>query len=186
MGDEPTGGLAVCSGNPNHAMYLNVHNELSTQAREHVGAMLNQALADEFALSAATRDYHWNVTGPQFHSLHQLFDEQYHEIDGWIEKLGERARVIGVVAQTSWTELISAPRFTPMRGADLSARSMLAALSALHDRMSATLRREANECAKEHGDSVTAELLNELSEYHESTCWLLGELLQDRERAQAS
>ncbi|HYP17683.1 MAG TPA: ferritin-like domain-containing protein, partial [Opitutus sp.] len=99
-----------------------MNNELSPEAREQVGSILNHALADEFALSAATRDYHWNVTGPHFRSLHELFDEQYHQIDALIEKLGERARVIGVVAQTGWTELINAPRFTPSRGADLSAR----------------------------------------------------------------
>ncbi len=167
-------------------MYLNVNNELSAEAREEVGTMLNHALADEFALSAATRDYHWNVTGPQFHSLHELFDEQYHEIDAWMEKLGERARVIGVVAQSSWTELINGPRFTPPRGADLNARSMMSALAGLHERLSAGLRRDARMCADNCHDGVTAELLNELAEYHESICWMLGELLQDRERAQAS
>ena len=164
-------------------MYLNVNNELSAGAREHVGTILSHALADEFALSAATRDYHWNVTGPQFHSLHELFDEQYHEIDAWMEKLGERARVIGVAAQSGWTELIKAPRFTPVRGADLSARSMMSALAGLHDRMSACLRADARACAGTFGDSVTAELLNELAEYHESISWMLGELLQDRAQA---
>lgn len=166
-------------------MYLNINNELAADAREHVGVMLNHALADEFALSAATRDYHWNVTGPHFRSLHELFDEQYHEIDDWIEKLGERARVLGVVPQTAWSELISAPRFTPTRGADLSARSMMTVLSELHDRMADRLRRDAEACAVDCGDHVTAELLKELVEYHETTSWVLGELLQDRERAQA-
>lgn len=166
-------------------MYLNLHNELSVDAREHVGAILNQALADEFALSAATRDYHWNVTGPHFRSLHELFDEQYHQLDAWIEKLGERARIIGVAAQTGWTDLISAPRFTPTRGADLSARSMMSVLADLHDRMTDRLRRDAEACSVDCGDAVTAELLKELVEYHETTSWVLGELLQDRDRAQA-
>ena len=166
-------------------MYLNLNNELSPQAREKVGSILNHALADEFALSAATRDYHWNVTGPHFRSLHELFDEQYHQIDNWIEKLGERARVLGVVTQTGWADLIQAPRFTPSRGADLTARSMMSVLNQLHDRMADRLRRDAEVCARECNDNITAELLGELVEYHETTSWVLSELLQDRERAQA-
>ncbi len=166
-------------------MYYNVNNELSAEARECVGSILNHALADEFALSAATRDYHWNVTGPHFRNLHELFDEQYHQIDDWIEKLGERARVLGVVTHTGWTDLIQAPRFTPTRGVDLSARSMLSVLRQLHDRMADRLRRDAEACAVDCGDPVTATLLRELVEYHETTSWVLGELLHDRERAQA-
>lgn len=166
-------------------MYINVNNELSVGSRERVGVILNHALADEFALSAATRDYHWNVTGPHFRSLHELFDEQYHQLDDWLEKLGERARVLGVGAQTGWTDLIHAPSFTPVRGTDLNARSMLSVLAELHNRLAAELRRAARDCADECGDPVTAELLDELVEYHDTTAWVLGELLQDRERAQA-
>ena len=167
------------------AMYLNVHNDITPEARERVGAMINQTLADEFALSAATRDYHWNVTGPYFRNLHELFDEQYHQIDSWIEKLGERARVLGIVAQTGWTDLINAPRFTPARGADLNARAMMSNLSELHTRMAGELRRDRRICSEQCADGVTAELLDELIEYHETTAWILGELLQDRDRAQA-
>lgn len=166
-------------------MYLKVNNELTPEARERVGDILNHALADEFALSAATRDYHWNVTGPHFRSLNELFDEQYHQIDGWIEKIGERARVLGIVAQSGWTELIRAPRFTPTRGADLNARRMMAVLIELHNRMVGRLRGDAEACAVECSDPVTADLLGELVEYHETTSWVLSELLDDRELAQA-
>ena len=69
-------------------MNPDTHNTPLTEARERLGQLLNHALADEFALSAVTRDYHWNVTGPQFRSLHEIFDEQYHQIDDWVDRIG--------------------------------------------------------------------------------------------------
>lgn len=166
-------------------MYQNAPTSLPADVREQVGSVLNHALADEFALSAAARDYHWNVTGPRSRSLTELFDQQYHQIDRWIEKIAERARTIGITAQTGWSELIQAPRFTPRRGADLDARTMMSSLAALHDAMVERLQQDADACVAEYGDPITAELLRELVEYHETTSWMLGELLEDRELAEA-
>lgn len=166
-------------------MNAHVTTPLSEAARDCVGRILNHALADEFALSSATRDYHWNVSGPHFRSLYELFDGQYRELDRWIERIAERARALGVTALSGWTELISSPRFTPRRGADLTASTMLAVLIELHDRMARQLAADAAQCAGEWGDSGTADLLRELLEYHETTAWVLGELLEDRELAQA-
>ena len=150
-----------------------------------MGQILNHVLADEFALAAATRDYHWNVTGPQFRSLQELFDEQYRQLDRWSERIGERVRALGMAAKTGWRELVQARRFRPAPGAGLSADQMMAALIALHEYLTAHLQRDSGECAEQLGDAVTAELLAELAEYHETTAWMLGELMNDRERAEA-
>jgi starvation-inducible DNA-binding protein len=158
---------------------------MSQDSRERVGSILNQALADEFALSAAARDYHWNVVGPQARSLYELFDEQYHQLDQWIEKIASRARAVGVAAKAGWAELIKAPRFAPVRGAGLTTPCMLAALMALHDCMVNQLRTDVETCTAQFHDAATAELLSELAEYHETTSWMLGELLEDREISQA-
>ncbi len=166
-------------------MNANIHSSLSEEARACAGGILNRTLADEFALSSATRDYHWNVTGPQHRSLTELFDQQHRELDRWIEKIAERARTLGVTAATGWTELISAPRFTPARGADLTATTMMANLIDLHDRMVRQLGGDAETCATQCSDPVSAELLRTLFEYHETTAWMLGELLEDREFAEA-
>lgn len=162
-------------------MYLDQNNDLSTEGRELVGTMLNHALADEFALSAVTRDFHWNVTGPHFHSLHELFDEQYRQLDQWIEKIGERARTVGASVRTGWSELIKTSQLTPTSGVGLTANAMMTSLIALHDRMANRLGVDAARC----GDPATGELLTALVEYHETTAWLLGELLEDRQRALA-
>lgn len=153
---------------------------MSCDGRAELGELLNRALAEEFALSAAARDYHWHVSGPQFRSLNEVFDRQYRELDGWIGRLGERARAVGVVPRTSWNELISAPQIRPARGADLNAACMLAELIALHDQVAGELRALAPRCP----DPATRELVTELIEYHETAAWMLGELLEDRELAE--
>ncbi|HWA87679.1 MAG TPA: DNA starvation/stationary phase protection protein [Opitutus sp.] len=155
------------------------------ETRAGVGQILNHVLADEFALSAATRDYHWNVTGPQFRCLQELFDEQYRQLDRWSERIGERVRALGVAAKTGWRELVQARRFRPAPGAGLSADQMMAALIALHEYLAQHLQRDKDECAEQFGDGATAELLAELAEYHDTTAWMLGELMTDRERAEA-
>ncbi|HVU25482.1 MAG TPA: DNA starvation/stationary phase protection protein [Opitutus sp.] len=150
-----------------------------------MGRILNHLLADEFALSATTRDYHWNVSGPQSRSLQELFDEQHRQLDRWSERIGERVRALGLAAKTGWRELVQARRFRPAPGAGLSADEMMAALVALHEYLAAHLQRDTDECAGSFGDPVTAGLLAELAEYHETTAWMLGELRNDRERVEA-
>jgi starvation-inducible DNA-binding protein len=166
-------------------MTLHSATALSEEARARVGDILNHALADEFALSMAARDYHWHVTGPRSRNLYELFNEQYHELDRWIGRLGERARVLGIVAQTGWSDLIRAPRISPARGRDLSAACMMAELISLHDQTAERLRADAAACAERHGDAASAELLHGLIEYHESIAWMLGELLEDQALARA-
>jgi starvation-inducible DNA-binding protein len=156
-------------------------NQLTPDAREQTAEILHRALADEFALSAATRDYHWNVSGPQFRSLSELFGDQYRQLDQWIEKLGDRARLFGATAHTSWTDLISSARFMPARGVDLNVAGMMSGLMGLHDRMVGRLRADARICSSVCQDLATSELLKALAEFHETTAWMLGELLEDRE-----
>ena len=166
-------------------MFPTAPNLPSPEARPEIGGILNHVLADEFALSAATRDYHWNVTGPHFRNLRELFDEQYHQLDRWTERVVERARLLGVAAHTGWRDLVKLRRFRPAPGAGLSAGRMMTALIELHEYIGRELQREIERCVAQFGDAGTAELLGELAEYHETTAWLLGELLDDRERAQA-
>ncbi|MEO6003213.1 MAG: ferritin-like domain-containing protein [Opitutus sp.] len=158
---------------------------LDEEIRRPVTLLLDHVLADEFALSTATRDYHWTVTGPHFRSLYELFDEQYRELDQWMGKIVDRARSSGLTIRTGWQALTESPDFVPVGGATLTPRSMISALIALHEDMAERL------CPRP--DSVPAlgllpalsGLLEELREYHETTAWLLSELLQDRELAQA-
>lgn len=158
---------------------------LNEDAHQRATVILDQVLADEFALSMATRDYHWTVTGPHFRSLYELFDEQYRQLDQWMERIVESARHLGVTVRTGWRELAGSPRFTPVHGAELNPRTMMTALIALHTGMVERLRENVKTSQEQIGDRTLTDLLNELLEYHETAAWLLSELLQDRELAQA-
>jgi starvation-inducible DNA-binding protein len=83
---------------------------LNDETRLEVGQILNLILADEYVLYATTRDYHWNVTGPEFQSLHLQFESQYEELAERIDAVAERARAIGVGAEGNWSDLTKAAR----------------------------------------------------------------------------
>jgi len=158
---------------------------LDEAARHQIAAILNQVLADEFVLSTATRDYHWAVTGPHFRSIYELFDEQYRQLDQWMEKIVDRARALGIQVRTGWMELTESPQFTPTDGAALNPRGMMSALIGLHESMAEKLRLGLDRNAAQVAHPLFTDLLKELLEYHETTAWLLSELLEDRELAQA-
>jgi starvation-inducible DNA-binding protein len=112
---------------------MKTNTGLNDETRLEVGQILNLILADEFVLYATTRDYHWNVTGPEFRSLHGEFEEQYELVAHWIDDVAERARAIGVGARGNWADLTKAARSSADPGIGLPAEHMLSELLALHE-----------------------------------------------------
>ena len=84
---------------------MKINNGLTDEARLEVGQILNLLLADEYVLGATTRDYHWNVTGPDFPGLHEQFDRQYAQVSDWIDEVAERARAVGDAARGAFLRL---------------------------------------------------------------------------------
>ena len=154
---------------------------LNDEARLAVGQMLNLLLADEYVLYVTTRDYHWNVTGPEFSSLHKQFEVQYEQVAAWIDQVAERARAIGVGAQGNWADLTKAARSSAEPGSDLPAEHMLAELLALHEEMIVQLRTDSGICAKNFKDAGTTDFLTGLMEQHEKTAWMLRAQLENDE-----
>ncbi len=108
--------------------------------------MLNLLLADEYVRYATTRDYHWNVTDPEFSSLHLQFEIQFGQIAKWIDHVAERARSIGI---------------------GLPAEHMLAELLALHEDMIVQLRKDGQTCTERFNDVAAADFLTGLIGQHE-------------------
>jgi starvation-inducible DNA-binding protein len=158
---------------------------LNDEARLEVGQMLNLILADEYVLYATTRDYHWNVTGPEFRSLHQQFEEQYDQIAQWIDDVAERARAIGAGARGNWADLTKAARTSADPGIGLAAEHMLAELLALHEEMIVQLRTDSEACLERFKDAGTTDFLTGLMERHEKIAWMLRAQLETEE-AEAS
>lgn len=154
---------------------------LNDEARLEVGQILNLILADEYVLYATTRDYHWNVTGPEFRSLHQQFEEQYEQIAGWIDEVAERARAIGAGARGNWTDLTKAARTSADPGIGLPAEHMLMELLALHEETIVQLRTDSTVCLDRYKDAGTADFLTGLMEKHEKAAWMLRAQLETEE-----
>jgi len=154
---------------------------LNDAARFEVGEILNLLLADEYVLYATTRDYHWNVTGPEFRSLHLQFEEQYGQLAQWIDDVAERARAIGTGARGNWSDLMKAARSSADPGIDLPAEHMLAELLALHEEIIVQLRVDSAACAERFKDAGTADFLTGLMERHEKTAWMLRAQLETEE-----
>ena len=83
-------------------MELNIG--ISRENREAIAAGLSRLLADSYTLYLKTHNYHWNVTGPQFNTLHQMFEEQYTELAAAVDEIAERIRALGVRAPGSYRE----------------------------------------------------------------------------------
>ncbi len=158
---------------------------ISDESRFEVGQILNLLLADEYVLYATTRDYHWNVTGPSFMTLHQQFEHQYEQVAEWIDQVAERARAIGTGARGNWVELTNAARSSADPGIGLPAEHMIAELLALHEELIVQIRADAEACATRYKDAGTADFLISLMEKHETTAWMLRAQIETEE-AEAS
>jgi len=146
---------------------------LTDKARAKVASILSHVLADELTLSATTRDFYARVTGPNFHSLHKLFDDQYRQLERWLGRIAARARAIGVGARAA--EAKPTHSNPPLPGTP--ARKMVGDLVTLHEQIASRLRDDVRACAGRLGDPSTAHELQRLVEFHETTAWMLRMVL---------
>jgi starvation-inducible DNA-binding protein len=140
--------------------------------RQAVAASLNTLLADEYVLYTKTRNYHWNVVGPQFNDLHRFFQTQYEALDEIVDDVAERVRTLGGRAAGTLEEFRKAARLPEQPGEAPAAREMLAALLADHEALVRTLRTDL-ETAARRGDAGTSDFLTGLMEKHEKMAWML-------------
>src|SRR5204863_6571505 len=135
--------------------------------RQSVIAILNTLLADEYLLYTKTRNYHWNVTGPQFNDLHKFFEAQYEALDDVVDEVAERARALGGRASGSLEEFRKSARLGEEPGVVPAAREMLAALLADHEALTRTLRTDVDTVTNKLQDVGTADFLTGLLDRHE-------------------
>ena len=83
---------------------MGINIGMTDKQRETVAKGLSKLLADSYSLYLKTHNYHWNVTGPQFNSLHTMFETQYTELAAAVDEIAERIRALGHLAPGSYTE----------------------------------------------------------------------------------
>ncbi|HEX9818294.1 MAG TPA: DNA starvation/stationary phase protection protein [Methylomirabilota bacterium] len=156
---------------------MTVNIGIPDDSRQRVIAILNTLLADEFLLYTKTRNFHWNVTGPQFNDLHKFFESQYEALDETIDEVAERARALGGRAFGTLEEFRSSARLGEKPGAVPAARDMLAALLTDHEALIRTLREDITAVTERYQDVGTADFLTGLLEEHEKAAWMLRSFL---------
>jgi len=150
---------------------------LTLQVNEdaQVAEALSRVLADTFTLYLKTHNFHWNVTGPMFHTLHLMFEEQYNEL--WVagDAIAERIRALGHVAPGSYREF---SKMTYIQEADVvpSDAEMIAELLRDHETAARTARR-ALSIARAAVDAPTEDLLTQRVRAHEKAAWMLRSML---------
>ncbi|HZS33510.1 MAG TPA: DNA starvation/stationary phase protection protein [Methylomirabilota bacterium] len=153
---------------------------LGERQRQGVTEVLGRLLADEYVLYTKTRNYHWNVTGPQFHDLHKFFEAQYEALDDIVDEVAERARSLGGPAVGTLAEFQKLARLKEHPGRYPNAREMVDNLLADHEAVIRTLRQDLEMVADRHGDAGTNDFLTGLMERHEKMAWMLRALLEGK------
>ena len=142
-------------------------------------AMLNKGLADLHVLYTKTHNYHWNVTGPQFYSLHKLLEEQYEALAESIDAVAERTRQLGGFAAGTMAEYLQMARLKEEKPATYpNARTMIATLVNDHEAIIRQLRSDIDDATETHDDATTADFLTGLAEGHEKMAWMLRAFLE--------
>ncbi|MAE51708.1 MAG: DNA starvation/stationary phase protection protein [Micavibrio sp.] len=140
-------------------------------SNKDVANALKAVLADTFVLYFKTHSFHWNVTGPHFKSLHELFEEQYNEIWAATDEIAERIRTLGEFAPNNYDEMAKIATLTPS-GQTPDEQSMVQILADDNRAIVKTLYN-ALKTAENDNDEATVDLMVERISTHEKAAWML-------------
>ena len=136
---------------------------------------LSRLLADTYTLALKTHNFHWNVTGPQFNSLHVMFMAQYTELYLAADLIAERIRALGAFAPGSYADYARLGRVKDAQGVP-SANDMVRELLDGHETAARTAR-ETLPLTESARDQVSADLLTQRLQVHEKTAWMLRSVI---------
>lgn len=145
--------------------------------RKEIAAELSRLLADSYTLYLTTHNFHWNVTGPMFQTLHLMFMEQYTELWNALDLIAERIRALGHYAPGTYAQFgklasVEQPTDVP------KAKDMVKWLVQGHEAVAKTAR-SIFDIAESGSDEATMDLLTQRLQVHEKTAWMLRSLLEE-------
>lgn len=149
---------------------------ISEQDRATIAQGLSRLLADSYTLYLKTHNYHWNVTGPLFNTLHLMFEQQYTELALAVDAIAERIRTLGYPAPGSYAAFGRLTAIAEEEGVP-SAEEMIRRLVAGQETVVRTARA-IFPTVDEANDQPTADLLTQRMQVHEKTAWMLRSLLE--------
>jgi starvation-inducible DNA-binding protein len=145
--------------------------------RKAIAEGLSKLLADSYTLYLMTHNFHWNVTGPMFNTLHLMFMGQYTEQWAALDLIAERIRALGEHAPATYKEYSKLTSIEEVSGVP-KAMEMVKLLVKAQEATSKTARK-LFPLVEKAGDQPTADLLTQRQNIHEKTAWMLRSLLQD-------
>src|SRR6056297_3143758 len=155
---------------------MEINIGISETNRKKIADELSKVLADSYMLYLKTHNFHWNVTGEHFHSLHEQFEEQYTELADAIDEIAERIRALGHRAQGSYREFNEIT--TIKEDTDQpKAMEMVRRLAVDNETVLRTAREALPACEKA-GDEASIDLITERLHTHSKTAWMLRSHLE--------
>lgn len=154
---------------------MSINTGINTENRTIIVDGLSRLLADSYTLYLKTHNYHWNVTGPMFTSLHTLFEEQYNELALAVDMIAERIRALGEFAPGSYqafAKLTAIKEETDVPNAENMLKNLLDSHEIIIRHARELLQKTAIET-----DEVTSDLLTQRMEFHEKNAWMMRSLL---------
>lgn len=145
---------------------------MSKEVIEH----LKHLLADTYLLYLKTQNFHWHVTGPNFHSFHKMFEEEYIQLANAVDEIAERIRALKDSAPATFKEFLELSQLKEDHG-KFSANSMVQKLLHDHEVIIKSLKKLIK-IAQDNGDEETADLAITRGEEHEKTAWMLRSSLE--------
>ncbi|WP_416674955.1 Dps family protein [Egbenema bharatensis] len=143
--------------------------------RREIAQGLSKLLADTYTLYLKTHNFHWNVTGPMFQTLHLMFEQQYNELALAVDLIAERIRALGFPAPGTYKEFANLSSIREEEGVP-SAEDMIRKLVEGQEAVVRTARSIFPAVERSH-DEPTADLLTQRMQVHEKTAWMLRSLL---------
>lgn len=145
--------------------------------RTEIANGLSKLLADTYTLYLMTHNFHWNVTGPMFQTLHLMFETQYTELALAVDLVAERIRSLGVYAPGTYKQFSKLTSITEPDG-HVDAKAMIAKLNEGQEAVIKTART-IFPLAEKAGDQATMDLLTQRMQLHEKTAWMLRSLVEE-------
>jgi starvation-inducible DNA-binding protein len=149
---------------------------ITEEQRKEIAQGLSVLLADSYTLYLKTHNYHWNVAGPMFQTLHLMFEQHYTELALAVDLIAERIRALGQPAPGSYAQFSTLTSVKEAVGVP-KAQEMIRELLAGHETVIQTAR-QTFPSAEKAADQATMDLLTQRLQLHEKTAWMLGSLLE--------
>jgi starvation-inducible DNA-binding protein len=150
---------------------------INSSHRGKVCELLATVLADQHVLYIKTRNFHWNLVGERFHTLHAFYEEQYDTLALAIDATAERIRMLGGVSPGSMKEFVERASLSEAKSELIHGEQTINALVEDHEACARKLRKDVDLCDGKYGDAGTADFLTELLQKHEQSAWMLRSFL---------